>query len=773
MHSFYPLFSWFFHDLGFAIETSETVDPRGVQRCQSARCYPYEIAHGTFQDLVRRGVKEIFVPHVVALPSDGGKARTYACPIAQAVPYYLSAAFGDAGVTLRAPILDMTNGIGATEQAFVDLGVAMGRTAEEAHRAFRKGCERQEAYRIAAKEEGRKALERIEREDRIGAVLVGRPYNAYSRVANMGVPRKFASSGVLIIPHEFLPFEDEPCEDTMYWKHGQMIVKSLRSVRRHPRLFPVFVSNFGCGPDSFLQHFTGNIMGRKPYLYLELDSHTADAGVATRVAAFLDIISGYRKAGEDEPPRAFVPARTEMVKGRAHVRTSKGELIPATHPRVTLAFPSMGRWNTEALVAAMKKLGFNAIALPPVDDRVLRIGKEFTSGRECSPAVFTVGSLISFCRERLRRKRDDEVLLFFMPTTAGPCRFGQYSVYMKQLVEMLEIEDVALFSPSAADGYAGLGAPFVRAAWLSMTVSSLMLDVQAAVKVAAEDPETALAVLEAEWRKILHALERGFAATWKALRSAGDALSKIRLARDPREVPRVLLAGEIFVRSDELSCRGIEDCYADEGLLLKTADPLEWLYYSVWHHLHTLAGDGGFPADFLSPGTFLKNLGNRKFVASRVKLAYMRHVERKARRILGKSGLLVTEQHDIDHVTRAGAQFVHPALGGEAILSAGSAKMMMEDARGEKYAGVVFIGPFNCMPTGVAESLTKPYARANGVPYLTFETDGGPMTPNFQSQMEVHILRAKRYAREHFGIGEEETVPTASAPAAPSPARSS
>jgi predicted nucleotide-binding protein (sugar kinase/HSP70/actin superfamily) len=100
-------------------------------------------------------------------------------------------------------------------------------------------------------------------------------------------------------------------------------------------------------------------------------------------------------------------------------------------------------------------------------------------------------------------------------------------------------------------------------------------------------------------------------------------------------------------------------------------------------------------------------------------------------------------------VVATGGFFIRPALTGEAILTAGSAKLVFEDHSTDNFCGVILIGPFNCMPTGVAESVVKPYARQQGIPYLTFETDGGPMPPNLRSQVEVHILRSKIYAAEH------------------------
>ena len=762
VYSLYPLYSRFFAELGHAVALSEYADPRGTGMCQSNRCYPYEIAHGTFYDLLQRDIKTLFVPHVAGMPRDDENVPSLACPIAQAVPYYVSAAFADHGVEILDPVLDMSDGIRGAERTFIAVGASLGHGEKESIAAFRKACEMQEGFEKALKEEGRRVLEQLERENRIGIVIVGRPYNAFSKTANMGVPRKFASRGVTTIPFEYLPFEEESAEPTMYWKYGQMILKSLKYIKRHPMLFPAYISNFGCGPDSFLQHFAGFIMGNKPMLYLELDSHTADAGIGTRPAAFLDIISGYRRLGKEEPPPSgFRPAEFVPGKKAGWVRSSDGELVRMKDPRVTLVFPSMGGFQTEAGAAAAATLGMKAIALPPVDDRVRAIGKSFTSGKECSPAVFTVGSMIDYCRTHHGKDNPDNLALFFMPTASGPCRFGQYNVYIRKLVEMLELKNIAVFSPTAANGYGNLGWRFMRAGWLSFIIADLMRDIEAVLKIAAEDPEQALLVFRGEWKRLLDAIGRGYGATWTTLRGVAERLGGIRLKQRPNDVPKVLLTGEIYVRSDELSRRSIEAGYAEHGLMLKIADSSEWLYYCDWLYLHRLAGPEGFPHDFMSGRMFSRQLkralfdrdpDSLAFVGTRLKLAYEQSVERKARRILAGSGLVTTRPHDIDHVVRAGSAFVPPALAGEAILTAGATSLSFKDSS-DNYCGAIFIGPFNCMPTGVAESVMKPYAREQGIPYLTFETDGGPLTPNFRSQMEVHMLRCRAWAKEHQAEG--------------------
>ena len=59
---------------------------------------------------------------------------------------------------------------------------------------------------------------------------------------------------------------------------------------RDERLYPLLVSNFGCGPDAFTQSHLEQILDGRPALALEFDEHRAEAGLVTRLEAFLDEI---------------------------------------------------------------------------------------------------------------------------------------------------------------------------------------------------------------------------------------------------------------------------------------------------------------------------------------------------------------------------------------------------------------------------------------------------------------------------------------------------
>ena len=138
----------------------------------------------------------------------------------------------------------------------------------------------------------------------LAGVLFGRPYNSFTSIANKGIPEKFASRGVRILPFDMLPYDDEKlgADHKMYWGMGRMILQGASYVKKNEKLFGAYITNFSCGPDSFLVGYFRDIMGRKPSLTLELDDHTADAGLETRIEAFLDIVRYYRQVGKRKQP---------------------------------------------------------------------------------------------------------------------------------------------------------------------------------------------------------------------------------------------------------------------------------------------------------------------------------------------------------------------------------------------------------------------------------------------------------------------------------------
>jgi predicted nucleotide-binding protein (sugar kinase/HSP70/actin superfamily) len=583
--------------------------------------------------------------------------------------------------------------------------------------------------------------------DRIGVVLFGRSYNAFADEAHMGIPHKFASRGVPILPVDFLPDTAERAKRHMYWGQGQLILKQSRFVARHPQLFGAFITNFSCGPDSFILGYFRDIMGSKPSLTLELDSHTADAGLETRIEAFLDIAAAHRKLKADVRPAVakppFTPARTLIEDEIPKVVTSSGEKLPLTDPRVTLLFPSMGPIATELVAAVFQGKGFHARAYPPAGEAELKTGRASTSCKECLPLILTTGTLLNYIRYE---KKADEVLIYFMAGGSGPCRFGQYAIFMEDLVRRMEIPDVALLCLTSENAYAGLDGDFQRRGWWAVLVSDVLEDIRSMLLANASDVDTAIAVFDEERGRIRRQLMQGeFERLERQLAQSAERLRKVPLRQPPESVPTIFLAGEIFVRRDPLSRQYLTERLARKGFAVVCSPIAEWMLYADFLVQSGRADCRPSLADRL-----------RFMIKNRFKTRY----EQRIKSVLAGSGLVHAERIDMDEIISNASHYLSPNLGGEAILTIGSSLTEVVS----KACGVIAIGPFGCMPNRLSEAILseimnrqdkiaiEPDSKElriiltdiDALPFLAIESDGSPFPQIISAKLEAFCLQARR-----------------------------
>jgi predicted nucleotide-binding protein (sugar kinase/HSP70/actin superfamily) len=587
-------------------------------------------------------------------------------------------------------------------------------------------------------------------------VIFGRPYNAFVSEGHMGIPNKFASRGIKVIPFEFLPLKDEPIQDNMYWSAGQSILKGANFVKKHPQLFGCYITNFSCGPDSFLIGYFRNLMEEKPSLTLELDSHVADAGLETRIEAFIDIIKSFRELEKDKKnvdvPDNYVPARIYPNQKQQMFIDSSGRKYSIFDPHVHLIIPSMGKFLSKAGAAVFRGLGIRASALPPADEEALRLGKGNTTCKECLPLLLTTGSLLKYLKHR---ENDEELVIYFMATASGPCRFGQYRTFINNLIVRLKIENVALFSLSAENSYTDLNENNIASKlWSGIIISDIMQDIYSAVLTNAIDQDSAMNIYREECRRIISALENPSECKepTQTLKIVADNLKKIPLKRHIEETPVVLLTGEIFARSDDISRQFIVEKLAQKGFATNVSTVAEWVYYTDWCFKNGLSD---------------ANFGWKERLSLFVRSRIMKKYEKTFKKIMAKSDLFQYRLEDVDHLISHTSHLISPELEGEAILTIGASINEVLD----HYCGVIAIGPFGCMPSRVAEAILSREMNRDGkiaagasskrirnllnkieeLPFLAIETDGNPFPQIITAKLETFLLQAGRVHEEMMG----------------------
>lgn len=720
MHDYLPYYSTLLWELGFepviADQTNRAITKLGVETVLAETCYPLKAALGHVRHLIENeGVSTVFVPSFInTSPPDSKYSSGLACPLTQSYPYQALAAFPEADVV--APPLSPRFGDKGMHKALLEHLRRFGVKSGELKRAMQKAGEAQKSFEDAIKDRGRKALANLG--DR-AVVIIGRPYNAFDPGLNLDVPKKLASLGVTAIPMDFLPEEDIYDDwPEMYWRSGQRMLSAARTARKDERLYPLFIGSFSCGPDSFIFKYIEHELSDKPDLHLEIDEHSADAGIITRVEAFLDSIDGNIKAG-DEAPAGRTAEMHRLVK-----------------PEVTFArkvwLPPMTD-HAYGLEAAFRYCGADAEVMPVTDPEAVSLAKKYVSGKECYPFAVTTGDMLKKASES---DFDPDRSAFFMPSGCGPCRFGQYNTAQRMVLDRAGLSNVPIYAPMQDvqfyEDLGMVGGEFPRVSWENVIAFDLLVKCLHETRpYEANHGET-----DAVYLKHLELLREGLAAPDRDPNALLEAVrrdfEKIEKTHEKR--PLIGVVGEIFVRSNKFSnedsIRKIEKLGGEAWL----APIDEWFFYT----------------NAMAIRRALKKGHYKSWLKLKLKDRVQHKITHEMEGVF--EGLLKTI-HDPDTyaVMQNAEPYIHDSLEGEAILSIGKSVDMIR--RG--CVGIVNLMPFGCMPGTVVSALMRRVADEYGVPSISLPFDGTESAAN-RLQIEAFMEQCMRRTRRQ----ELEVDPT-------------
>jgi predicted nucleotide-binding protein (sugar kinase/HSP70/actin superfamily) len=490
-------------------------------------------------------------------------------------------------------------------------------------------------------------------------------------------------------------------------------------------------------------HYVRWLMGQKPYLVLEIDSHTADAGLDTRVEAFLDIVESYRRhmSPVAEKPfrrRYYVELKDEFCD---IVDQKTGERLDMLDKRVHAILPPMGDLSTEAMNVASLRQGVRSTNLPLPDVFSTQLARNVASGKECIPALLVLGSVLKFFSDKNPISGDD-IYLVFVPSTLGPCRTGQYHVFFDRLFEEMGWENVVLLVGSSENSYRELGSTFTRDFWRAVVLGDYFTDIRSSLRLLARDLDDALSTFQSVWQDVLGAFHAGPKELDRELRLAADRLALVPLKGRLDDVKKILVIGEIYVRRDNFSVEEVSQMLISKGIYPKVAGVTEWIHYT------------DFARKFIMDGRrkregWLRTLlhGGLKDEASYlIDKIWKENVEEKIVGALRPTGLIPHAPHDMNEIIGEGRhEFVDPELESEATVSPAVGAAAMKDG----YSGVVIIAPFCCLPGRLIEGVYAPWAKARDYPVLALENDGQPYPPNIISRIEVFAHNVLRFESKH------------------------
>jgi len=397
----------------------------------------------------------------------------------------------------------------------------------------------------------------------------------------------------------------------------------------------------------------------------------------------------------------------------------------------TVYFPSMTETGVIAIASAFRSRGIDAQAMPPADDENLVLGGRYSSGEECLPLKITLGDVLKLLiRENIPPGR----LALFMPSSDGPCRFGQYGPYIKRILEELGYGDVLVISPTCKDGYSGLGehaGELVRTTWRALIgaelLTKLLLRIRPyeTVKGAADEAHRLAlsgycAAVEGAKGRAGERMER-----LKEALAAGRALLHAVPADGSVPRPRIGIVGEIFCRLNRFSNDDVVRKVEEAGGECWISDVSEWVWYTDAARIRMLK-------------RFRRHLTLEMFGA-KLKWHLQHRDEKELASVFGDDFRGYEEPDDIREVLELARPYLLPegALG-EMLLSVGKTVYL----HGKGADGVLDINPFSCMNGIVSEAVYPRVSRdCGGIPVRVLYYDGTRSDRRYELDIFMDLVR--------------------------------
>ena len=698
-HDYLPFWTSLLWELGFEVivspKTNKQIVQLGVENVLSEACFPVKVAHGHIKYLVDEGIDALFIPSFIDVSKDGKEyPMGLACPHTQTIPYISKAV--SKGARLITPIVDFSRGMAYLGRELHRSLGQFGIGRRDIVRALRSAGAAQEDFSSSLDNKGRELLAQYASGTQAVVVIIGRAYNAFDPEVNLGIPGKLSAINTISIPMDMLPLEEVKTHDAwpnMYWRSGQGILKAARIIRDTPHLYAIYIGNFSCGPDSYILKYFKEEMADKPFLHIEIDEHSADAGAITRCEAFLDSIT---------QQRGSPGLMTQGHVNRAPANMLHQDFRSSGFRKRTVYIPNMSD-HSFAVKAAFERCGVPAEVLPESDKTALDMSRKYVSGKECYPYLVTTGDML---RKVFSDDFTPDTSAFFMPSGTGPCRFGQYHISHKLVLEKIGLKDVPIFAPTQdVTFYRELsmaGRDFSMTAWKGIIAFELLTKCLHETRPYEREAGDAQQLYKAYREKIYLALCRDGKGNMEDLLMAmrNDFSS---LPRHKGQRPLIGVVGEIFVRSHKFSNEDLVLKIEELGGEVWLAPVEEWLYY-----VNTIS--------------FRKALIKKRW-SDMMNISLKRYFQKRIEHRYGRcfTGFLKTLEEPVTREIMDNASpYVHESFEGEAVLSLGKVIDLVKNGA----SGIINAMPFGCMPGTIVTALLKAVSKECGIPCISIPYDG-------------------------------------------------
>ncbi len=460
----YPFWYRFFTDLGYRVElsrrSSKEVYGKGIDSIPSESvCYPAKMVHGHIEDLIERGVNNIFYPSIPYEIKESINADNhYNCPIVTSYPETIRLNVGHIEkpeinyFNPFLPLFDRDKMVKITQREMAKYDI----DPRDIERAIDCAYGELEIYKNDLKIKAEEMIEQARKENRKIVILSGRPYHIDPEI-NHGIPQMISNYGMAVISEDAIVHLSDltrPLRIVDQWAYHTRLYHAAEFVSKHSDMELIQLNSFGCGLDAVTIDQVEEILAKKnkTHTVIKIDEINNLGAARIRVRSLMAVMSERNKSDEDfnrlnrgaltSQERLSLTKKTVNKKGAKPVST-RIEFTKAMKETHTILAPQMSPMHFRLFEAAFQSEGYNLVVLPSVDELAIQEGLQHVHNDACYPSIITIGQIMAALKSGEYDLHNTSVII---SQTGGGCRATNYIGFLRKALKDSGLDHIPVIS---------------------------------------------------------------------------------------------------------------------------------------------------------------------------------------------------------------------------------------------------------------------------------------------------------------------------------------
>lgn len=581
MYEDYPFWHTFFTKLGFKVilsdNSSKSIYEKGISSIPSESiCYPAKISHGHIVNLIEKGVKTIFYPCLTyEIKEFENSDNSYNCPI---VTSYSEAIKLNMDELKENNIKYLNPFLPQEPNKLLNRILKLEEMKEyhfkrnEVKEAIKSAIKEQQNYRKDIIKKGKEFLDYIDKNNKFGIVLAGRPYHIDVEI-NHGIDKLINSLGLAVLT------EDAICYDAAknmklrvvdQWAYHSRIYHAADVVCKHDNLELVSLNSFGCGLDAIITDQTEEILKKNNRLYttIKIDETSNLGAIRIRLRSLIASMNKRKNSKE-----------YETYEYKKHYFTKEMK------KKDTILCPDLSPFHMPLLIEAVNSEGYNVVYLSENTEKMLDKGLKYVNNDACYPALIVIGQLISALQSG---KYDLNTTTVLISQTGGGCRATNYIGLVRKALKDAGFENIPIlsFNFSGLEKEQGfkITLNMVNKFLMALVISDILMRLLYATRPYevkhGKSKEIYLKHLEISKSVVSSG---NFIKFKKEIQNIVNDFNKIKITN--KLIPKVAIVGEILIKYNHFGNRDLALQLEKEGCEVIVPELMGFVEYSIYNYI--------------------------------------------------------------------------------------------------------------------------------------------------------------------------------------------